>query len=611
MGILILILIIIFGYIPFSKLFKKTKVSNPIPYFFLYGSLLVTSFLYVVSAYIVHSLFQGLVITLSFLTGITIVFFVKKVRVQVSITHVLFFTAFTLFFYFITQKTFQYHDHTFYIASNLYADMGVHIPIMRSFSQGFNLPFELPFFNDKHLTYHFFYDFLAGVLEYSGLKMDISYNLILALILASLFFVCMDVGKYVFKKKWVGAIAFILFVLPSDLSFINVLKNVSSGSMVSLWHHNMYAINGFLGERTMGGFLYINTYLNQRHLLFAITASLAIFLPFWMFLVKKTGKKEGTKIFLIGFLISLILLWSVPVFLITASLFILLTFVFQKKLKSIGIGLGSLILFSLPQMLLITGGSKNFVQLAPGFLVHENLSLANFILLWIFNLGLGILTIAGGFIISNKNQKKLFLSLLPLFIFPNLFQIARSMFDNHKFFNFWFLYMCFFSANFLIYLFGKKRVIKILAYIIFPVLILSGFLNFLVVKNDVLAPIPDYSYNSAIQKIKKIIPANETVITNGEIFDPLSVAGRKTYLGRIDHIYSFGGDPQDRIIALDDLLLRSKVEKIENLSKKEGTKYMVIYKDIQIKNFKTVHKPFTDKTFKILYEDSFLTLYKL
>lgn len=607
MGILILFLIIVFGFLPFSILLKRAKVCNPIPYFFLYGSLLAVPLLYVISAYIVHSLFQGLIVTIGFLIVTILICLFKKISIQVSIKQALIFLALTMLFFFVAHKTFQYHNHTFYIASNLYADMGVHIPVIRSFSQGENLPFELPFFGGKQLTYHFFYDFLTGVLEYTGVRIDIAYNLIFSLTFASLFFVCLDVGSLIFKKRWIGAVAFLLFIFPSDLSFLSVLQKESN----HLWSHNMYSINSFLGDRTMGGFLYINTYLNQRHLFFALTVSLSLIVPLWTILSQKRKKQKLSKFFLLGMLISLIPLWNVPVFLIMAYVCIALLLIFKAHPKSILVFLAANILLALPQLFLIAASSKNGIQFNPGFLVHDNLSFTNFTLLWVFNLGLAIVTIVGGFVIASRNQKKLFLILLPLFIIPNLFQITRHMFDNHKFFNFWFLYMCFYSASFLVYLFAKNKPFKLLACFLFIALIISGILNFLVVKNDVLAPIPDYSYNVSIEKVKSIVPSSKTTITNGEIFDPLSIVGRKTYLGRINDIYSFGGDPIARIYALNDLFLYSKTKKIKILSRKEDIQYIIVYKDPSIKNLKNVNRKTIDKVFKILYEDGFLTLYKI
>lgn len=611
MGILILVSIIVFGSLPFSILFKKIKILNPLPYFFLYGSLFTVLFLYLISAYVTHSIYWGLIIFLSFIIPLDIICCVKKLVVVASIKNILIFLGLTMLFYFIANKTFQYHNQTFYIASNLYADMGVHIPIIRSFSQGANLPFELPFFAGKNLTYHFLYDFFTGILEYSGLPINIAYNLIFSFVFSSLFFVCIDVGKIVFKKRWIGIIAFILFIFPSDLSFINVLNNPAKEPVLNVWFHNFYRINSFLGERTMGGFLYFNTYLNQRHLFFALAASLAVFVPLWVAVAEKSKKQSMQGVLLIAILISLIFLWSVPVFVFMALLFITLLLIFRARPKNLFIGFIIIMLIAIPQTLLLTGGSKNEILFNPGFLIHDNFSFANLTFLWVFNLGVGIPTILGGFIIASKTQKKLFMVLLPLFIIPNIFQVARYMFDNHKFFNFWFLYMCFFSASFIAYLFKGKNPMKILAGFILIILTISGVLNFLVVKNDVLAPVSDYSHNPSIKKVNSLIPFYKTVITNGEIFDPLSISGRKTFLGRIYHIYSFGGDPQERLYAINDLFLSSKIEKIKTISQKEKIEYIIIYNDKNVKNLKPVERQVLDMNFKILYEDNFVTLYKI
>lgn len=610
MGFLVIVAIIIFGFLLIQPLLGKLKIINPLPYCFLYGSLITVPLLYFLTAYITHSLFWGIFVWVSVGTFLTLLYFIFPPKKLISLQQIIIFVLVSAIFYLLPYKTFQYHDNTFYIASNLYLDMGAHIPIIRSFSSGVNLPFEVPYFAGQHLTYHFLYDFLTGVLEYSGLRIDLAYNLIFALTLASFFFVFMDVGKIIFKSKAVGLIAFILFIFPPDLSFFSLLKNGMSDLPTIVRNNNMYHINSFLGDRTIGGFLYINTYLNQRHLFIALAISMVLLLPLWNFLNVKSKEKDLVRYMLIGIAITFIIFWNVPVFLMMSFLYIELPIIFSKGMKDIIFGAVMLLLFSILPLSLIMANSANSIHLELGFLVHNNLSLPNFLLLWIFNLGFAMLTIIGGFFVSQKNQKKLFMGLLPLFIIPNLFQIAKDMFDNHKFFNFWFLYTCFFSALFLVYLFRHNRFTRIMCFPLIVLLVASGIVNFLVVKNDVLAPIPDYAVNTSVIKTMRTFPQKSVIMTNGETYDPLSVSGRKTYLGRLNDIYAYGGDPQERVSVQEDLFLHASKKSIKALQK-EKIEYIIIYKDLSVHNLRAVSKSSLNKNLKKLYEDNFLILYKI
>lgn len=611
MAFLILLTIFLSGSILFKPFKGLVKTINPIPYFFLYGSVFTIPLLYIISSHITHGLFWGIAVWIALLA---LIYFFSYKRIHfthVSRKNIIQFLTLSFLCFLVLSKTFQYVNSTFLIASNLYADMGVHIPVIKSFSQGNNFPFELPFFGGKNLTYHFFYDFFTGVLEFSGLRIDFAYNLIFAFSLVSLFFLCIDFGANVFKKKLIGLVAFFLFVFPPDFSFVNIILTNKENLLKGLWSNNMYNLNSFLGDHTIGNFLYFNTYLNQRHLFFALVLSLAIVIPLWNMLANSSGKKWNLVPIILGMFIGLATLWNVPVSFILIYFFVILSLVFKLRLKAFFTTL--IIIFlsvSLP-LFLIGSNSKNQIQFEPGFLIHDSFSFVNISYFWILNLGFAIIAMLGGFVLSGKKLKILFIILLPIFLIPNILQITRHMFDNHKFFNFWFLYMCFFSASFTIFLLGRRRFVKAVGICFFLLMTVSGILNSLVIKNDVLTPIPDYKYYPLVKKLQLISKDHETVITNGEIYDPVSVAGRKTYLGRLNDIYSFGGNPQERVYALNDLLENYKTEKLVRLAKVQGIKYIIIYKDKNVKNLKPIDLKSLDREFKKIYEDNFGVIYKI
>jgi hypothetical protein len=75
-----------------------------------------------------------------------------------------------------------------------------------------------------------------------------------------------------------------------------------------------------------------------------------------------------------------------------------------------------------------------------------------------------------GFIIAAKNEKKILLSFLSLFIIGNLFQFSPEIAANHKFFNFFIIAGGMFSAYFLHFLWKKNNSLK-------PFVIVFTFLN--------------------------------------------------------------------------------------------------------------------------------------
>ena len=73
--------------------------------------------------------------------------------------------------------TFYYKGTSLHISFTTFGDIGPHLAMMRSFSQGMNFPTVYPFFSGEGIRYHFLFQFLCGNLEFLGLRMDWAFNL--------------------------------------------------------------------------------------------------------------------------------------------------------------------------------------------------------------------------------------------------------------------------------------------------------------------------------------------------------------------------------------------------------------------------------------------------
>lgn len=604
MGFLVLLLIFLSGLPFFNVLDNKLKTHNPYAYLFVFGSSVSIPFIYFVTSYVTNNISTTLVLW-SIIVLSCVMFFFKKTKSNISFKNLVTFAFLTLLFFIFIQRTFYYKNETFYIASNIYSDLNVHLSSIRSFSTGENFPFELPFFAGKNIRYHFYYDLYTGILEYNGIEITDAFNLIHSLTFTSLFFIFLDFGKNIFKKSHIGFIAFFLFILPPDFSYINLLHNVNY-NLIDLKNINTYVLDSFLGNNTMGNFLFFNTYVNQRHLFFSLSLSLALLIPFWRILQDGTWSKS--KLAVIGIVIGLMLFWDFAIFICTLFFICTLGLV-NKKLKTVVylVSYASLVFF--PQFLTLQNGLKGQVKLLPGFLIYKNFSITKIILFWILNLGLAIITIMGGLFISPNNRKKIFYSLVPIFITPNLFQLSSEMFHNHKFFNFWFMYMTFFSAAFISFLFFKNKMYALLGLVLLFFSIFSGILNFIVIKNDVVTPIPDYKTYKLIKYANANILKDELIITNGEIYDPLAISGRKIYLGRANEAFWFGANSDERTILVNQVLTQPSNKTVQQL-KKQKIRYIIIYKDKNVKNLKVYNQANLDKLFGKIYEDNFGLIYK-
>lgn len=602
-SVVFLLSFFLLGFFITRRLLPISDLQVKIIFSSLAGSMISVSGIYFVTSYITNSLHNSLYVFLFVLLMVIFLSIKKyplKIPKRIFNKKLLFIGAGFLFSLYLFFKGFRYDPFTnqFLIASNTYLDFGVHIPFIRSFSLGNNFPAEIPFFAGEKVFYHFMLNLFTGILEYGGLRIDYAFNLLSAIFFTGLLVMVYKFSLLVFKSAKVGLLAIFLVLFHGSLSFLEIFQK-NGISVSTIWQNAFYGEAGPLGDKTIGVFWTLNLYLNQRQIIFGI---LFVLILLYIFLIRSNLSRKGM-IFL-GILIGLLPFWHMSmylsVFVVGAGLWIFL----PQLRKQLSI-LGSIsIIFSIPALFLILTVSSHPIVFKPGFLVSEILSIKNIGLYWIWNLGFILPILLFGFLMSNKEQKKIFLAFLPLFLIPNLFQISSNMYDNHKFLNLWIILVAPFSAHALVWLWDNRIIFKLVSLVVVIGIFLSGILNFMVVKNDVYATISDYPKEKITQWISQNIPPDAVVLSNGEIYDPLSIMGKKTYLGRAYFVYTYGVNPYKREVDVQEVLQTNDVQSVKKFLKKEHITYVVLYKGNFTKNPRGFNEASFRKHFIILYEDS-------
>lgn len=509
-----------------------------------------------------------------------------------------------VFGFYIMQKSFSYSIGTFEIASNQYFDFGVHLPVIRSFSFGDNIPPEFPFYSNNPMTYHFLFDYLTALYEKIGIRIDYAFNILSSFAFAGVCIFIYSIGYELFdKNRTVGILSVILFLFNSSLSFVEAIKKygINFNSLGNVYHHNIYLGNGPFGESIVSIFWDLNTYLNQRQFLFGLGSGLLI--VFFLLITKKFSKKN---LIMLGIVIGVLPLWHITVFISLITILSMFVLISESNRENYLAILAISIIVSLPSLLYISINSDNQIVFRPGFLAYEDLNLASFGKYWFFNLGLSLLTIIFGLFFSNKKQKLFFSSVAPLFILPNFFQFGAQMFDNHKFFNIFIIFANMYSA-YLIHLFLKRKIVfKILGLVLIFILILSGIVDFFVIKNDVKAKIPDFPSNKFQTWVLENTDKDSVFLSNKEIYDPVTLVGRKSYLGFSHYLFPFGKNPDERIKGRSILFSSDNMDVVRKLLAEGNITYILLYKD---KNVPANQKLY-EEHFKKAYEDQEVTLLK-
>ena len=378
-------------------------------------------------------------------------------------------TATFLMFY-----TYRINGTTLQSGFSTFSDLSPHTAMVSSFGKGFNFPTQYMHFSGDGIKYHFFFYFLAGMLEYLGLPIDYAINLpsiiamVCALVLLGLLAVLISSRRIAF------AVAPVLVFFRSSLNaFVHIKELVAEGNTLQQAVKAILEFNQWykVTDYDDWGIWAINVYPNQRHLMLGVAVIIImviIFLPFVRRLGISLSRSEdfgdGVKTFAfsknawltrsgdplypvsIAFL-ACVLVSIMPYFhgscLIALLLVLFGMAIFSESRLLYLIVAVFAVGSSYAQTLAFSGGYSNVVsfKFAPGFILDKP-SVADLAHYLYIVTGLTIilaLVFAVTVLIVDIVRKKpvyrflLFLCALNPMIFAFLFQVTLEKLANHKF----------------------------------------------------------------------------------------------------------------------------------------------------------------------------------
>jgi hypothetical protein len=177
--------------------------------------------------------------------------------------------------------TFFINGNRLFVGVTVFSDFSPHIGMIRSFSYGNNFPTSYPHYAGEDIRYHFMFQFLAGNLEYLGLRLDYAFNVPSILSFISAFLLLYVLAVKITGKRKAGFLACLFFAFRSSKTLFTYLANLPKGT--GLWKalaDNTDFISDTPNEDW--GLWNLNVYCNQRHLAFGLTVLffiLILFLP--------------------------------------------------------------------------------------------------------------------------------------------------------------------------------------------------------------------------------------------------------------------------------------------------------------------------------------------
>lgn len=189
-----------------------------------------------------------------------------------------FFGILLVFITYMMFYVFYIKDGVMYAGLTVCSDYAPHTAMMRSFSLGNNFPTQYPHFGGADVKYHFMFQFLAGNLEYLGLRLDLAYNLLSIGSLLGFLMLLYELALRITGRMCCGIWTIILFFFRSGMAFWRFLwEHLQAGDLLTVLQEN----TAFIGytENENWGLWNFNVYLNQRHLAFGLLlVTLALYL---------------------------------------------------------------------------------------------------------------------------------------------------------------------------------------------------------------------------------------------------------------------------------------------------------------------------------------------
>lgn len=467
-----------------------------------------------------------------------------------------------IFSWWLMAKSFGYDTGTsrFRIARHEVGDFGLHISLIRSFAWGNNSPAQSPFFSGEPLVYHYGVDWLTGQLVRSGIRIDYALNGVSALALTLLFYVLYRLG---------GLLTVVLFLLPSNLSFIDIFKQAPKDSSFFsyFWRFPDYLHKGPFDGSIITIYTTLAPYLNQRHLIAGMAIGVCVI---WLVF---RGVKRLRSFAILGFIIGLAT--RVHLVIAIATGIVVAIVLLGKRSKALLFFLGGAFLTAAPHLMQIISVSSGTSQLwNPGYLAPRPLSLVSWIYFWIANLGVLVVLIPFAFRHVDYTGKRVLLGAGVLFLVANTFQISYRMEHNHSLINYAVVLALPFVARLLDSWWRRNKLVALCALIFVTA---SGAFNLMVVKNDYQLMVDDAPKNRLMEWIRTGTPAGSVVMSEPELYDPVTLSGRKNYLGHEYYVSVMGYDYEGRRQEVERWFSRS-AEQAVTLMREAGIRYLVMPK---------------------------------
>ena len=509
-----------------------------------------------------------------------------------------FFGILLVFITYMMFYVFYIKDGVMYAGLTVCSDYAPHTAMMRSFSLGNNFPTQYPHFGGADVKYHFMFQFLAGNLEYLGLRLDLAYNLISIGSLLGFLMLLYELALRITGRICCGIWTIILFFFRSGMAFWRFLwEHLQAGDLLTVLQEN----TAFIGytENENWGLWNFNVYLNQRHLAFGlllVTLALYLFMDWleagiaheekglqWLgkrFTAPEAWKcRQPEKALFMGLFLGLGAFWNGAA--VIGGLLILMGFAIfsDGKLDYLITALVTVFFSFLQTKIFIRGSAMGF-QLYLGFLAEEKTPWG--VVKYLFWMGgIFFLGLLGLVVFLRRKGRVLAVSFLIPTIFAFTILMTVDINVNHKYIMISYAFLGILWAWAVCSLWRGKVIKKILAMVLAVCLTVTGVYDFVVILKG-----NGYGHRIAINMNSELtawlaenLDKNDLLLTPEYSINEVTMSGVMLYCGWPYYAWSAGYDTYYRAAQAVTIYTTSDSELLKDLVKQEKITYILYEED--------------------------------
>ena len=532
-----------------------------------------------------------------------------------------FFGILLVFITYMMFYVFYIKDGVMYAGLTVCSDYAPHTAMMRSFSLGNNFPTQYPHFGGADVKYHFMFQFLAGNLEYLGLRLDLAYNLLSIGSLLGFLMLLYELALRITGRMCCGIWTIILFFFRSGMAFWRFLwEHLQAGDLLTVLQEN----TAFIGytENENWGLWNFNVYLNQRHLAFGlllVTLALYLFMDWleagisheekglqWLgkrFTAPEAWKcRQPEKALFMGLFLGLGAFWNGAA--VIGGLLILMGFAIfsDGKLDYLITALVTVFFSFLQTKIFIRGSAMGF-QLYLGFLAEEKTPWG--VVKYLFWMGgIFFLGLLGLVVFLRRKGRVLAVSFLIPTIFAFTILMTVDINVNHKYIMISYAFLGILWAWAVCSLWRGKVIKKILAVVLAVCLTVTGVYDFVVILKG-----NGYGHRIAINMNSELtawlaenLDKNDLLLTPEYSINEVTMSGVMLYCGWPYYAWSAGYDTYYRAAQAVTIYTTSDSELLKNLVKQEKITYILYEEDSQFEG-QDCREDVIAENYELVYEN--------